>query len=191
MRWWIGGLLAGGCVLAAAACRSGPMPTELVAGGQLPSVRGEALDGREWRLPEDLAGAPALLLVGFEMESQFDCDRWLLGLIQAATPIKVLEVPTIPGMVPGLFAGAIDSGMREGIPAEDWAVVVTLYGDDAKELFAFTGGRSDRNARVLLLDATGRLVWHHERGYSARVMADLDARVRALLTPPAEPPTTR
>lgn len=149
-----------------------------------PAITGESLDGRKWTLPDDLRGRPALLLVAFEMEGQFDCDRWLLGIAQANTPAAVLEVPTIPGMVPGLFSGVIDAGMREGIPDEDWGAVVTVYGDDAKRLKAFTGDRSDRNARVFLLDRDGRILWYHERGYSARLMAEVDQLARAAAAAP-------
>ncbi len=170
-------------------CRSERPAPPALDGALFPSVGGEALDGRRVELPAAVAGAPAILLVAFEMESQFDCDRWLLGLVQAKTPVKVLEVPTIPGLVPGLFSGTIDSGMRKGIPSEDWGVVVTLYGDDAERVFEFTGGIRDRNARVLLLDGDGRVVWHHGRGYSARLMAELDERARALTTEP--PPLSR
>ncbi len=178
-------LVALALVLAgAAACRSERAAPPALDGATFPSVTSEALDGKRWNLPADLAGAPAILLVAFEQDGQFDCDRWLLGLAQAKTPVKVLEVPTIPGMVPGLFAGTIDSGMRNGIPSEDWGVVVTLYGDAARQVFDFTGGVSDRNARVLLLDGEGRVAWHHSRGYSARLLVDLDARARELSAVP-------
>ena len=43
--------------------------------------------------------------------------------------VAVREVPTIPGWAPRLFSGAIDGGMRNGIPDEDWGAVVTVYGD--------------------------------------------------------------
>jgi hypothetical protein len=166
--------------LVASGCRADRAPVVAVVGQPFPAVTGNALDGTSWSLPSALAGKPALLLVAFEMEGQFDVDRWLLGLVQAQTPVKVLEVPTIDGMVPGLFSGTIDSGMRKGIPEEDWGGVVTLFGSDAKTVYRFTGEHSDRNARVLLLDADGRVDWYHERGYSARLLADLDRRAREL-----------
>lgn len=148
-------------------------------GEPFPSVTGTSLDGTETTLPADLAGAPAVLLIGFEMESQFDIDRWILGLVQAETPVELLELPTIPGMFPGLFAGTIDDGMRGGIPSEDWGSVVTLYRSDASKVAGFTG-KGDRNARVLLLDAGGEVVWFHDRGYSAAHVLELDAAAREL-----------
>ncbi len=158
--------LAGGC--------ASTVPNRTPVGERFPSVRGESLDGKEYRLPEDLAGKKAVLLVGYVMETQFDLDRWLLGLAQAEVGVPVYEVPTIEGLLPGVFAGAIDSGMRSGIPSEDWAVVVTVYAD-AGDIVAFTGNDRPRNGRILLLDETGKVLWFHDRGYSARLALELKA----------------
>jgi len=173
-------------LLAMVSCSVPPKAAPL-AGERLPDVRGESLDGREWQLPAALAGEPAILIVAFEMRAQFDCDRWLQGLLQAQTPVALLEVPTIPGMFPTLFSGTIDGGMRSGIPSEDWGSVVTLYGSDARRLLDFTGGVSDRNARVLLLDRDGRVVWQQGRGYSARLLVELDGLARSLKSAEASP----
>lgn len=150
-------------------------------GERFPSVRGESLDGEEFVLPKDLGGQPAVLLLGYVQKAQFDVDRWLLGLLQAEVPARVLELPTIKGMIPGMFSGKIDSGMRSGIPSEDWGVVVTVYGDDASRLVDFTGNEGPRNTRVLLLDGEGRVRWSHDRGYSAGKLLELDAAVREIL----------
>ncbi len=148
-------------------------------GELFPSVTGSSLDGSTVTLPSALAGEPAVLLVGYVQDAQFDLDRWILGLAQAGTPGRVIEVPTIDGMA-SLFSDSIDSGMRSGIPSEDWSSVVTLYGDDADVVVRFTGEERPRNGRILLLDGDGRVVWFHDRGYSAGRLLDLDAGVRAL-----------
>ena len=100
--------------------------------------------------------------------------------MQAQTPATFLELPTISGMLPGLFADQIEQGMRSGIPSEDWGGVLTLYGDDASAVQRFTGGSDGRNGRIVLLDRQGRLAWFHDRGYSAGKLLELDAAVRAL-----------
>jgi len=169
------GLLAG----LLAACGS-PTPRRQPLGEVFPTVRGEALDGTPRELPGDLDGEPAILLVGYEMDAQFDIDRWLLGLAQLETPVRLLEVPTIDGMVPGMIAGKIDDGMRSGIPPQDWAAVVTLYGDDAERVVALTGDEGGSNARILLLDGEGRIAWFADRGWSAGLLLELDARAREL-----------
>jgi hypothetical protein len=152
-------------------------PNRNPVGETFPSVEGESLDGRAVRLPEDFAGQKMLLLVGYVQDSQFDIDRWLLGLLQGEVPVKFLEVPTIEGLVPGIFAGTIDGGMRKGIPEEDWGGVVTVYGD-AADITRMTGTENPRNARVLLLDETGRVIWFHDRGYSPRLILEIERLVR-------------
>lgn len=152
-------------------------------GERFPEVSGAALDGSTWSLPQGLAGQPAILLVGYLQEAQFDADRWIFGLLQAQPPAKLLEVPTIPGLFPRLIGEAIDSGMRSGIPSEDWQTVVTLYGDDATKVAQFTGNAGGRNIRVLLLDAKGTVVWFHDRGFSAGKLLELDQAARALSQP--------
>ncbi len=148
-------------------------------GERFPSVVGESLAGESVRLPEDLAGAPALLLVGYAQNAQFDLDRWLLGLMQAEVDVKALEVPTIDGLMPGLISGTIDEGMRGGIPEQDWATVVTVY-DDAADIVAFTGTQKPNNGRILLLDSEGRVVWFHDTGYSARLVLEIREKIREL-----------
>ncbi len=144
-------------------------------GRLFPTVEGKRLDGRAFTLPDDAAGEPALLMVGYRQSSQFDIDRWLLGLHEAGVDVPVYELPTIPGMLPRLFSRNIDNGMRSGIPEEDWAVVITIY-RDANEVIAFLGKENPLPARVVLLDAQGRVSYFHDRGYSvAALMALRDA----------------
>lgn len=164
------------------ACAS-KIPNRNPVGETFPTVQGASLEEEPIALPEDLKGKPAVLIVAYEQDAQFDVDRWLLGLMQLETPIEQLyEVPTVKGLVPGLIAGRIDEGMRSGIPEEDWASVVTVY-DDAEKIVAFTGNENDLNARVALLDASGEVVWFHDRGFSPRVAKELDAKVRGLSAP--------
>jgi hypothetical protein len=158
---------------------SSTQPRRDPVGEVFPSVVGTSLAGDEVRIPEDLSGEPALLLVGFKMDSQFDLDRWLLGIQQADIQVRAYELPTIPGMLPGLFAGRIDEGMRSGIPEEDWASVVTLY-DDAPAVVRFVGNENPLPGRILLLDGKGRVVFFHDQGYSAGTLARLEERLAAL-----------
>ena len=180
-------LAVAGTAILVAGCRPAPTPNRDPVGQPFPEVAGEALDGREWRLPADLAGKPAILLVGFVQDSQFDIDRWLLGITQAATPVAFLELPAIPGLAPRMFKGTIDEGMRKGIPNEDWRGVVTLWTDDAARVVELTGNELPRNARVVLLDGEGRVAWFADRGYSAAQMVELDAKARELLALAAPP----
>ncbi len=171
-------------LILAAACSS-PLANRDPTGEVLPSVSGTSLDGDPFRLPEDLAGAPAVLVLGFVQEAQFDADRWLLGLLQGGLDLRALEVPTARGWVPARLRGRIDAGMRSGIPSEDWASVWTVYGPGAELLQSFTGNEGPRNARVLLLDAQGQVRWFHDRGFSPAKLLELSAAAGALEREPA------
>ena len=148
-------------------------PNQDPVGRTFPTVTGEDLEQTSVTLPTAYRGAPALYLVGYRQNTQFDLDRWTIGLLQADFPCRIVEVPTIPGLVPSLIKGTIDDGMRSGIPKEDWASVVTLYGDAAKPVAEFTGNANPRNGRILLLDAEGTVVWFWDQGFSARRVLEL------------------
>jgi hypothetical protein len=169
-----------------AAC-STTWPRRDPVGERLPSVSGTSLRGDAVTLPDSFAGAPLLLLIGYDQDAQFDLDRWLLALDQIGWRTKALEVPTLPGLFPRLLSGTIDGGMRRGIPTEDWASVVTVYGDAAK-IAAFTGNEDGLTGRVLLLDAAGTVVFAHDRGFSVGSLKALQAALAAL--PPVPAPTS-
>jgi hypothetical protein len=166
----VGGFLAAGC--RSTYDRRDP------TGETFPAVRGDALDGREVEIPAAFAGKPVLLLIGYEQSTQFDLDRWMLGMQQAGVSVATYEVPTIPGLVPGLFSGYIDGGMRRGIPEEDWGGVVTVYGDGEK-IARFTGNADGLPGRIVLLDGQGRVVFFHDRGFSPGTLEKLRAAVEA------------
>ncbi|MBL8859225.1 MAG: hypothetical protein JNL28_12010 [Planctomycetes bacterium] len=172
-------LVAGFCLFAFPGCASSVANVD-PTGTRFPTVKGESLDGASQTLPDGLAGAPAVLLVGYAQGAQFDIDRWIMTLIQQKTPARVFEVPTIKGLVPTMISGWIDDGMRSGIPDEDWPAVITVYGDQAARIVATTGNEKPRNARVLLLDEAGRVVWFHDRGFSPSHALALDAMARKL-----------
>ena len=145
-----------------------------------PNVTGKTLSDVEVTLPAAWAGEPVVLLVGYLQDSQFDLDRWTLGLLQAKFTCKIVEVPTISGLVPSMISQTIDDGMRSGIPKEDWASVITLYGESAKPIVEMTGNQNGRNGRIMLLDATGRIVWFWDQGFSAKRLLELKTIVDKL-----------
>lgn len=138
------------------------------SGQMFPAVVGHSLEQQRTELPAVLAGSPAILLVGYKQRTQFDIDRWLMGLIQAEATAPIVEIPTIPGLVPTIASKWIDRGMRAGIPREDWGSVVTLYGGDATPIVKLTGNENGQNARVIVLDSTGTIIWFDDSGYAPR-----------------------
>lgn len=137
-----------------------------------PDIKAESLSGDSVSLPDDLKGAPAIILVGYAQNAQFDIDRWILGLKQLGSSIKLLELPTIKGIMPGMVASLITNGMKRGIPNEDWSSVVTVF-SDAEKLVDITGNENPNNARIFLLDSNGKIIWFYDRGYSADRVTEL------------------
>jgi len=177
--WSALSLLAAAVLLGTGCSRA--VPNRNPVGETFPRIESKSLDGRSITLPDDLRGEPVLLLVAYKQETQFDVDRWLLGLQFTETPVRVYELPTIKGAVPGLFANKIDQGMRGGIPDLDENIVVTVYKKDAARIVDLTGNQENEySARALLLDGSGKIVWFHDEGFSARVMEELDTKVRQM-----------
>jgi hypothetical protein len=156
-------------------------------GRRLPEVVGSALSRQRVRLPDDLAGAPAVLLVAYERRAQDDVDRWSAFLTREAPDTVVCEVPTIPSLVWRPLAGWIDSGMRAGVPRELWPRVVTLYRDGAK-LRDFLGDRGGGRCHATLIDAAGWVRWFSAAGFSQTDARTLVGALRELDRGPAGPP---
>lgn len=153
-------------VFIASGCSStSDFPRRNPIGERFPSIVVTPLDGGTKNFPEVFAGEPVLVLVGYQQRSQFDIDRWLIGITQVELSVKFVELPTIAGMVPSLIGDFIDSGMRTGIPSELWGGVMTVY-DDAERVQAFTGTENELPSRVLLLDERGIVLYFHDRGFS-------------------------
>jgi hypothetical protein len=160
-------------------CSKNSIQNKEASGKNFPEVSATLLTGENIKLPAYLAGASAVVFVGYIQNSQFDIDRWILGLNQVGAKVRLIEVPTIQGMIPSLIRDKIDNGMRSGIPQEDWPLVATVY-DDADKITQLTGTERPLNARVFLLDKTGKIVWFYDRGYSATYVLELAEKIKAL-----------
>ena len=152
-------------------CQS-PYARQDPTGEYFPAVQGTSLEGEIVSIPSAWAGEKVLLLVGFEQNTQFDLDRWALALIQSGLRVRAVEIPTIRGLVPSLISDRIDAGMRRGIPEEAWASVITVY-RDADAIARFTGNTNPLPGRILLIDAEGRVIFFHDRGFSTTALSNL------------------
>ena len=147
-------------------------------GRTFPSVAGRSLAGEPVRLPQAVAGAPAVLLVAYRRGTQADIDRWLEMLRRDLPWLRALELPAIANIVWRPLAGWIDGGMRRGVPEPMWASVVTLY-EDAGRVREFLGDAGGLTAHVALLDPGGRVAWFAAGGYSEDAAAGLRAAAAA------------
>jgi hypothetical protein len=150
------------------------IPNRNPVGEQFPAVEGMALSGETVMLPDAFRGTEVILILAYKQQTQFDVDRWGIGFFTADLPLPpVYEVPAIAGMIPSLFQGSIDEGMRKGIPRESWKDVITVYGGGGSKLTEWTGTENPNNARVVLLDEQGRVVWFYDRGYGLPPLKEL------------------
>jgi hypothetical protein len=147
-------------------------PNQSVIGEAFPSISGQSLEQKSMRIPEDFANELTLLLVGYKQDSQFDIDRWLIGLDMTKTQVPVYELPTIQGLFPRMFSTMIDSGMRAGIPKPLWKGVVTIY-QDGDRVQAFTGNETPNNARVILLSKDGNILYFYDDGFAVDALNQL------------------
>ncbi len=144
-----------------------------------PQVSGQTLEGDDVSIPQHFAGRPVVLLIGYKQDSQFDIDRWLIGLDMTATEVDVYEIPTIAGLAPRFFKPYIDDGMRAGIPKALWKGVITVYADGEK-VQQFTGNQSPNNARSVLLDAQGKIRFFYDEGFSVEALKNLRSTLKQL-----------
>jgi hypothetical protein len=159
-------------VLFFSSCANYEYPSQVTIGGNMIEAMGESLEGKTVNMPQDFIGQDTLLLFGYKQDTQFDIDRWFIGLDMTKTKVAAYEIPTIQGMVPRMFSGVIDSGMRKGIPKELWKGVVTVYADGDK-IQRFTGNVNPNNARVMLLDKEGTIVYFYDRGFSVDALNEV------------------
>ncbi|KPH63812.1 hypothetical protein AMS58_02470 [Pseudoalteromonas porphyrae] len=153
---------------------SSQYPNQDVSGQQFPIVSGENLEKKRITIPTDFNEQLSLLLIGYKQDSQFDIDRWLIGLDMTGVTIPTYELPTIQGMAPRMFSTLIDNGMRKGIPKELWGGVITIY-KDGDAVQAFTGNENPNNTRVVLLDSDGTIIYFYDRGFSVSALNKLKA----------------
>ena len=159
-------------VLFLSGCANYEYPSQISIGDKMIEVSGQSLEGNAVVIPQDFIGQETLLLFGYKQDSQFDIDRWLIGLDMTQTQVAAYEVPTIQGMLPRMFSGFIDSGMRKGIPKDLWKGVVTVYADGDK-VQRFTGNLNPNNARVMLLDKQGSIVYFYDKGFSVEALNEV------------------
>ncbi|MEP0174086.1 MAG: hypothetical protein ABJH28_10490 [Paraglaciecola sp.] len=164
------------CFIGLVGCVNYDYPSNVKIGDSMPSASGQNLEGEPVNIPQDFLGEPTLLLLGYKQDSQFDIDRWLIGLDMTNTQVAVYEIPSIQGMFPRMFSTVIDSGMRKGIPKALWKGVVTVY-EDGDKIQRFTGNQNPNNARVILLDTQGDIVYFYDAGFAVSALNALRSQL--------------
>lgn len=160
-------------------CANYDYVSQVKIGEPMIQAQGESLEGKQMLIPDDFSGQASLLLFGYKQDTQFDIDRWLIGLDMTQTQVAVYEIPTIQGMAPRMFSTYIDNGMRRGIPKDLWKGVITVYADGDK-IQQFTGNQNPNNSRVILLDPQGKVLYFYDRGFSVEALNAVREQLTAL-----------
>ena len=153
-------------------CLTGCMttyPNNQLVGKTFPAISGTSLEKETIDIPQAFTDNFTLLLLGYKQDAQFDIDRWLIGLDMTNTDLPVYELPTIQGMFPRMFSTMIDNGMRAGIPKYLWKGVITVY-EDGDKLQRYTGNENPNNARVVLINDTGKIVYFYDQGFAVEAL---------------------
>ena len=61
-------------------------------GEPFPVMTGTSLEKEEVTLPTAFEGDPALYMVSYVQETQFDLDRWAIGLTQMKFPCRIMRL---------------------------------------------------------------------------------------------------
>jgi hypothetical protein len=76
-------------------CANYDYPSQVVLGENIIGFEGESLAGEATSIPQAFAGQNTLLLFGYVHKSQFDIDRWLIGLDQTNTQLPPTKSPLL------------------------------------------------------------------------------------------------
>ena len=150
---------------------------------RFPNVEGSNLEGRHFRLPNDLEGDLNIVLVAFRREQQEDVDTWtpfLTSVTAAHAGVKAYELPTLSRSY-RLVRRFIDGGMARGIKAKATReATITLYID--KGPFKTALGIATEDLIVTLLVARdGRVLWRGDGRHSEGAAANLTSAINGAM----------
>lgn len=148
---------------------------------QFPQLKAKDLEGRTVELPGGLGGAVNLVVLAFQRDHQHPIETWLPHLVRLEETFPGLEVWEVPALSRSyrIWRGAIDSGMRAGIP--DPRVrrhTLTTYTDLRGLQRALDLPDLDQ-IYLLLVDRGGRVLWRGRGAYSEATLAELSAVLEA------------
>jgi hypothetical protein len=142
----------------------------------MPGTAGETLSGKHIVLADQVRGHAVVLVAGFSHEAGNGTAAWVKAIHAdpALASVSVYEIAEIAG-APSLIRGMIKSGMKKNVPAAEQDSFVVLT-EDAKPWRSYFDVGDDQVPYVMLLDPSGKILWH---GHGAA--SDLEAQLKAAL----------
>jgi hypothetical protein len=145
-------------------------------GQEMPNTAGETLSGKRMVLADQVRGHAVVLVAGFSREGGNGTGAWVKAIHAdpALASLRVYEIAEIAG-APSLIRGMIKSGMKKNVPATEQDSFVVLT-EDAKPWRSFFEVSDDQVPYVMLLDPSGKILWHGHGSAS-----DLEAQLKGAL----------
>jgi hypothetical protein len=127
----------------------------------MPTIEGQSLSGHQVVLPEAVAGQRAILVIGFSHGSQKAMERWDKEIdeqVRAGSDVPLYNIAVIQD-APRFVRGMITHGMKGTVPAarQDHFLTVVRGEEELKKAVDFSAGD---NAYIVVLDASGKMVFH-------------------------------
>ncbi len=129
-----------------------------------PEIKGSNLEGRKFKLPQELDGKLNVVIMPFLREQQEIVDQWvffLVDLVKKKPELRFYEVPTLQAR-DKYFQLAVDEAMRAGIPDKSARErTITIYTKREEFLTKLDIGGLDI-IQIFLLNKDGRILWRSE-----------------------------
>jgi hypothetical protein len=149
---------------------------------QFPRLKARDLEGRTVELPDGLDGVVNLVVLAFRRDHQYPIETWLPHFARLEEGFPDLEVWEVPALSRSyrIWRGAIDGGMRAGIPdARVRRHTLTTY-TDLRGLQRALELRDLDEIYLFLLDGSRSIVWQGRGAYSEATLAELTAALETV-----------
>lgn len=148
-------------------------------GQALPAIGGRNLNGEQVTLPGDLAGGPAVVILGFSPLAAADDEAWARRLAGGRVPVYLVVV--VEG--PRFLSPVIEGLLRRQADPRLYPFALIRFDPKRAERQRF-GLVHDRRALVLLVDGDGVIRFESDAGFSEAEAAALEASAASLFSSP-------
>jgi len=129
-----------------------------------PEIEASNLEGRKFKLPQDLDGKLNVIIMPFLREQQEIVDQWvffLVDLVQKKPELQFYEIPILQAR-DKYFQLAVDEAMRAGIPDKSARErTITIY-TDREEFLPKLKIAGLEIIQIFLLNKEGHILWRSE-----------------------------
>jgi hypothetical protein len=139
----------------------------------LPVTSVESLAGQKIMFPAGLVGKPAVCVFGFSQDAGDKTKEWMKRLYQ--DEVNAWSVANLE-RAPSLVRGMIKSGMRKGTPQPLQEHSLIMIKDEQTWKRAL-GAKDEKLPVVVVLDATGKVVWTYEGAFGDEAYRELRGRL--------------